>query len=341
MPGKVKKFIVEADNQDQRLDIFLVEKLGLNRSQVQKFIANDLVKVKGKLPKKTGDRLKAGYVIEVEVEGKSEKAAKEVVKDQKIRRSEDQKIEIVKDEKDYLVINKPAGLLVHKTEANEPDTLAAWLVNKYPTIKKVGESPVRPGIVHRLDKEASGLLVVAKNQKMFEHLKKQFKDRTIDKEYLVLVHGVVSKDTDIIDFEIDRGKEGKMVARPRTDKFSVDKVKDLQEGKDAITEIFVEKRYARFTLLRVKIYTGRTNQIRVHLLAHSHPVVGDTLYYNRKLNRSKDLQLGRVFLHAAKLGFNDLKGERQNFESKLPKELYNFLLPLKINSLCLSREKKK
>lgn len=327
MNEKEQKFIVNIENHDSRLDVFLVEKLGLTRSQVQKMIEAGLVIVNNKLPKKAGDRIKEGAQVRVaenikEVDSsisESEEIREEAVKID---------IEVLAETDQYLVINKPSRLLVHPTEAKEKNTLVAWLLNKYPQIKKVGESPERPGIVHRLDKEASGLLVIAKTQMMFDCLKKQFQARTVDKEYSVLVHDVVIKDNDIVDFDIDRGRDGKMVSRPKVDKLSLDSVKDIQEGKEAITEIFVQKRYARYTLLKVKIYTGRTNQIRVHMLAHSHPVVGDTLYFNKKLNRKRDLELGRIFLHSTKLCFDDLKGERSCFESKLPVELSEFLKKL-------------
>jgi len=205
---------------------------------------------------------------------------------------------IVQVEKDYIVVEKPAGVLTHPTQAMEKDTLINVLLKKYRGIKKVGDSPERPGIVHRLDKEASGLLVVARTQKMFEHLKQQFQDRTIEKEYIVLVYGKMFKEHGVIDFAIDRGKEGRMVSRPKTDLLSVDKVGSAQPGKEAITEYFLEKTIGRFSLLRVKIHTGRMHQIRAHMFAFNHPVVGDTLYLNRKLVKKNQPKLDRMFLHS-------------------------------------------
>ena len=236
---------------------------------------------------------------------------------------------IIIETADYLVIEKPAGVLVHPTLAREPNTVVDWLKKKYPKIKNVGDSSERPGIVHRLDKEASGLLAIAKTQVMFEHLKKQFQAREIDKEYLVLVYGKVSREEGVIDFEIDRGQEGRMVARPKVDKLSLAKVKDIQEGREALTEFIVEKRFARFTLLRVKIHTGRTHQIRVHMFAYTHPVVGDQLYLNRKLIKKSEQKLNRLFLHSTRLCFNDLVGEKKCFESGLPEELQAYLSKLK------------
>lgn len=224
-----------------------------------------------------------------------------------------------------MVVEKPAGFLVHPTEAGEKDTFIDFVLKKYPDIKNIGDSPERPGIVHRLDKEASGLLVVAKNQKMFEHLKKQFQDRTIDKEYLVLVYGKMEREHGVIDFAIDRGKEGRMVSRPKVDLLKLKSIRSIQPGKDALTEFTVEKEYGRFSLLRVKIHTGRTHQIRVHMFAYNHPVVGDNLYFNRKLIKKHEPELNRIFLHATKLCFTDLEDKKQCFESKLPKKLEKYL----------------
>lgn len=238
-------------------------------------------------------------------------------------------IKIIAETADYLVIEKPAGILVHPTQAKESSTITDWLVKRYPKIKKVGDSPERPGIVHRLDKEASGLLVIAKTQPMFVFLKKQFQERGTEKEYSVLVYGKVEKEDGRIDFAIDRGKDGRMVSRPKIDRLKVEKAGKEQSGKEAVTEFWVEKRFVRFTLLRVKIHTGRTHQIRVHMFAYNHPVVGDELYFNKKLIKKSEINLGRLFLHAAKLCFSDLSEEKKCFESGLPVELKNYLTALK------------
>jgi len=327
--SSTEKFLVESDNQNQRLDIFLSEKLSLTRSQAQKLIDNSLVLVDGKLPKKAGDRLKHGYNIEVSLVQNGGKGDEEFKKTQKHKNTKTLEINILKETKDYAVIEKPAGLLVHPTDAKESETLTAWLLEKYPEIKKVGDSLDRPGIVHRLDKDASGLLVIARTQKMFEHLKKQFQDREIDKEYLVLVYGNLADDHGKIDFSIGRGEEGKMVARPKIDLLKVKNVGKVQPGKEALTEYGVEKAFARFTLLRVKIFTGRTHQIRVHMFAYNHPVVGDNLYFNKHLLKKGDQKLKRLFLHSAKLGFKDLHNEEQCFESELPEVLKDYLKNLK------------
>ncbi len=206
------------------------------------------------------------------------------------------KIDVIADTPDYLVINKPSGVLVHPTNKGETDTLTAWLLEHYPEIKNVGDSPERPGLVHRLDKDASGVMVIAKTPAAFAHLKQQFQERIIEKEYIVLVHGKMDKEEGVIDFPIDRGIEGRMAAKPKIPKISLQAIDEGDMGKEATTEWLVKQRFTRFTLLDVKIHTGRMHQIRVHMLAYNRPVVGDTLYFNRKLNLKRDKELGRLFL---------------------------------------------
>ena len=164
---------------------------------------------------------------------------------------------------------------------------------------------------------------------IFKHLKKQFQDRTVDKEYSVLVYGCPDRDQGVIDFPIDRGKEGKMVSRPRIDELKLKNVEKLQPGKQALSEYWVEEELGRFSLLRVKIHTGRTHQIRVHMYAFGHPVVGDTLYMNKKLIKRNEQKLGRLFLQAKKLGFENLAGERVSYECELSGILKDYLKKLK------------
>lgn len=296
----------------KRLDVFLAEKEGVSRSQTQKMIDSGRVLFDGKKPFKKGMTIDATSVIEV--------LAEEYVPDLPIPT-----IPIISETDTYIVVEKPAGVLVHPTEAGETGTLAHWIVAHDPSIAGVGESEIRPGIVHRLDKDTSGLLVIAKTQEMFLHLKDQFKQRTVDKEYYALVHGVIEQDLDTIDFKIDRGPDGRMVARPKIKEISLNTVDDIQEGKQAKTEFSVISRLPRHTFMRVKIFTGRMHQIRVHLFAYGHPVVGDTLYQNKKLLKKSEQPIDRLFLHAFRLGFTDLDGEAREFQVALPDELQNYM----------------
>jgi 23S rRNA pseudouridine1911/1915/1917 synthase len=230
--------------------------------------------------------------------------------------------EIIAETENYLVINKPAGLLTHGAEHIQETSLVDLLLERYPDLNKAGEDPDRPGIVHRLDKQASGLLVIAKTFEFFDYIKKQFQARQTKKEYTVLVHGQISKEEDTIDFPIQRSKKGhKMAALPSTYKGN-----RTDSGKLAITEFDLIRHYINYSLLKVRIKTGRTHQIRVHMAAYGHPVVGDELYGTKKTKaKNEKLDLGRLFLVADKISFTDLAGKTQAFSIELPKELREFL----------------
>lgn len=337
MPS-LKKIIVDQESAGKRLDVFLSAELGMSRSQAQKMIENNQIEINGHAPKKYGEIVKEGNEIALKhtsTETPKHNAAittrldsrwslysrSGCGNDKKIVREISAEPKIMAETPDYVVVDKPSGLLTHPTQADEKETLSGWLANKYPEMKKVGDDPARPGIVHRLDKEASGLLVAARTQKMFDYLKAQFKNRTIEKEYIVLVHGKVAKDWDEINFPIGRSEtSAKMAAMPRT-------VRGLpsEAGKEAASEFEVEQRFVNFTLLKVKIHTGRMHQIRAHLFAYNHPVVGDPLYFQKKRKSVWDKKCGRLFLHCSRLGFADLSGEHEVFTSPLPKELAEFL----------------
>ena len=249
----------------------------------------------------------------------------------------EKEIPIIYEDDSCLVINKPAGLAVHGGGNIKEETLVDWLLVKYPEIKNVGDDPIRPGIVHRLDMDVSGLMVIAKNEESFQNLKQQFKERKTLKEYSALVFGKVSKEGDLIDFPIKRSKDGnKMAALPkntedllirRTPK-SRDKgnIGGFFKSREAITEFTVIKRFVNFTLLKIKIKTGRTHQIRVHFFAYGHPLVGDDLYFTKKTkDKNAKINLGRVFLVADRLSFIDSSGQRKDFSIDLPVELINKL----------------
>ena len=245
--------------------------------------------------------------------------------------------EIIFEDEDCLVINKPAGLPVHGGGNITEETLADLLIKKYPNIKDVGDDPTRPGIVHRLDKEVSGLMVIAKNQASFDNLKKQFKKREINKEYIGLVYGNVSIEEGEINFPIKRAATGyKMAAMPiqnidllsRKTPTSRDQgnIEGSFKSRDALTTYKTIKKFVNYTLLSIKIKTGRTHQIRVHFFAYGHPLVGDPLYNTKKTRiKNEKLKLGRVFLMACHLSFKDLKNEKKDFKIDLSEDLKKFL----------------
>ena len=188
------------------------------------------------------------------------------------------KYELIDKTEDYIVINKPTGLLTHGAPHTRGPALTDALVEDFPEIATVGDDPGRPGIVHRLDRLVSGLLVVARTQESFYNLKRQFQKRSIIKKYTALVYGQIEKPEDDINFPIERSSKGhKMAAKPTTVKGEKN-----DAGREAITDFIVIKRFINFTLLEVRIKTGRTHQIRVHMAAYGHPLVGDELYGTKK-----------------------------------------------------------
>jgi len=231
---------------------------------------------------------------------------------------------IISKNKNFLVINKPAGLLVHKSVLNREDlnkdekTLVDWLIKKFPQIKNVGDDiKNRPGIVHRLDKETSGVLIVPLNQEYFDYFKKLFQEHDIQKIYIALVYGFIRSEKGIINKPIGI-KSGTTRRSVRSAKMS----------KEAITEFEVIKRFKKgnqdFTLLKVYPKTGRTHQIRVHLASIHCPVVGDKLY-GRKNDLLIASKLNRQFLHASNIEFTDKNGKLLKFSAGLPNQLSSFL----------------
>lgn len=221
---------------------------------------------------------------------------------------------IIADATDYVVVNKPTGLVVHQSEIHpEPDTLVNGLLALYPDLAAVGDDPLRPGIVQRLDQTVSGVMVVAKTTTMFEHLKQQFQNHTIEKHYIALAHGQFTQLAGEINFNISRSSRNytKMAARPN------------DTGKAAVTRYEVRQQFQQYTLLDIQILTGRTHQIRVHLNAIGHPLVGETVYVPKHF-RSR-LQPGRLFLHAALLRLILPSGETVAYEAPLPAELQAIL----------------
>lgn len=236
-------------------------------------------------------------------------------------------ISIVYEDNNLLVINKPSGLITHpKNAEDKQESVTGWLVEKYPEIKTVGEDPLRPGLVHRLDKDTSGLMVIAKTQNSFFYLKRLFhpspftkgegfQDKKIKKFYLALVHGKPKEPKGIIDAPMGR------IGMKRTTQVRGNK--KLKDKKEAITEYSTVKNFRDFTLLEVSPHTGRTHQIRVHLKSIGNPIAGDPLYGRKNSNRPK--QPERLFLHAYKLQFVSLDGKALSFETDIPDDLQKFL----------------
>ncbi len=331
MSVPLQTYQVVDDESGERLDVILASAAETTRAQIQGLIKRGLVTVNGKAPKKAGDMLKTGDTIEWRNEPKVASVT-EVVDD-----TPTPDPIVVSETNEYLVLEKPTGLVVHppvestdKIEITNSKTLSGWLLRTYPKLWQVGEHPNRPGMVHRLDKDTSGLMVVAKTQAAFENLKQQFKDRSVEKHYWALVHGVPANEHEMLDFPIDRGHDGRMVARPIVKEVTLRNVNALQPGRTALTEFLISKQWVNHTLLDVRLHTGRTHQIRVHMFAYGHPVVGDILYHQKQYqNAMKKFPCPRLFLHSYELSFTEPKsGARVTFRSELPAELKQYLTTL-------------
>jgi 23S rRNA pseudouridine1911/1915/1917 synthase len=318
------KFKITQEQSGERIDKFLAGQMpDFSRSQIQKMIRSENIMVNGKAVS-VHYFLKEGDII---TKHKTQNIEQKVNSaDDKKLKAKNYKLKIIADTNEYIIINKPAGIAMHGAPHMNEITLIDLILKKYPKIKKVGEDPARPGIMHRIDKEVSGLVAIAKTEDSYNNLKKQFQERTIKKEYTALVFGQIKKDEDRIDFPISRANSGhKMAALPKTIKGE-----ENIKGRIAITEFKIEKKFINYTLLKVKIKTGRTHQIRAHMAAYGHPIVGDNLYSTKKTReQNKKINLGRIFLFADKLSFKDLSGERKTFKIEMPGELKELLGKIK------------
>ncbi len=227
-------------------------------------------------------------------------------------------LSILFEDKNIVVIDKPINLTVHPPNENDPqETLVNYLLHYLPSIKDVGGDALRPGIVHRLDKLASGAIVVAKNQKSFDRLQQAWQDGLVHKTYSVLVWGVLDENG-VITSSIARSKRtGKMVATNG----------EPGVGKPAETHYAIDTKYTNATLLSVTTFTGRMHQIRAHFKSIGHPVVGDPIYEYKKAPRS--IRVPRLFLHASTLTLPLLNDEEKTFDAPLPSEYTDFLEKLK------------
>ncbi len=295
-------FIITQKDKGKRLDKFLTERFSqFSRSWLQKLIAQKKILVNNK-PTKPKYLLKENDKIKTQV------SAPEKIK---IEPDLSIKLKIVYEDKDTIVIDKPAGLVVHPSKSCKSGTLVNGLLSYYPKIKSVGEDPLRPGIVHRLDKDTSGLMVVAKNNRTFQYLKKQFKDRKIEKRYTALVVGQLQAASDVIEKSIARSKH------------DPEKMTTAIIGRKAETSYRVVKRFNNYTLVEVVPKTGRMHQIRVHFKSIRHPLAGEKVYGFKRQPCLK--RLSRHFLHADYLKFRLPSGKVKEFNLSLPEELKEVL----------------
>ena len=283
------------NDSKERLDKFISENTDHSRSIVSKMLSENLVLVNNKLEK-------ASYKVNI--------GDKVLVPDDYVKpltlEGEDIDLDILFEDDYIIVVNKPSGMVVHPGNGNTSHTLVNALINH---TKDLSNNSFRPGIVHRIDKDTSGVLLIAKNDKVHEILSQGFKTKTIKREYIALLKGVYPNNTAIIDAPIGRNEHNRL-KMDVTDKNS----------KNAITHLKVIKRYNNYTLVSLRLETGRTHQIRVHMKYIGYPVYNDPVYTNDKCT-----DFGQ-FLHAKSLEFvHPITKENMYFEAPLPEEFQNFI----------------
>lgn len=289
----------------ERLDKLIAAELTeLSRTQIQRLIKDGFVTLAGRAVTKAGQRLERPGEIQVRIPPTAPSH----------HLAEDIPLDIVFENDDLIVVNKPAGMVVHPAAGNWQGTLVNAVLGYDPDLEGVGDpSGQRPGIVHRLDKDTSGLIVVAKNDLAHRDLQRQFQDREVAKFYLALLDGHPPTNTGRIEAPI--GRDPKQRQRMAV-------VLERHGGRPAITEFRVHESFAAHTLVEAHLLTGRTHQIRVHLAYLKCPIVGDTVYGRRK----PSLPIERQFLHATRLTFHlPGSGEKKTFEVPLPTELTHLL----------------
>ncbi len=289
----MKEFIVKQEEANKRIDAFLaLKEKEISRTALQRLIEEENVLVNNK-------KAKPSYKVQI-----GDKITLEEQKPKSISlKAQDIPLEIIYEDNDIIVVNKPKGLVVHPANGNPDGTLVnAIMAICKDSLSGIG-GEIRPGIVHRLDKDTSGILVIAKNDKAHINMSNQIKNREVKKTYIALVRGVVKENEATINMPIGRStKDRKKMAVTKT-------------GKNAITHFKVLKRYDKYTLLEVKIETGRTHQIRVHLAEIGYPIVGDEVYSNGK----NEFEIKGQSLHAKSLEFkHPITGKQMNLEAELP-----------------------
>jgi len=287
-----------AADSGKRLDHFLHERLPEHsRSRLQQWIESGRVLVDGAAEKRSYT-LNGSERIHVEP---AERPPLRAV-------PEDLPLEVLYEDEDVIAINKAAGMVVHAGAGRHEGTLVNALLHRFGTLSGVGD-PLRPGIVHRLDRLTSGVLLIARSDAAHRELARQFSGREVEKVYLALVHGRIKADQGRITTPITRDPRQRLRMTSK-----------LAHGRSAVTEYRVLKRFEKFTFLEVKIHTGRTHQIRVHMASLGHPVAGDKLY------GAPASALGRYFLHAHQISFTrPASGERITVTAPLPDDLQSYL----------------
>jgi 23S rRNA pseudouridine1911/1915/1917 synthase len=304
-----REFTVAEDDRGQRLDRFIAIQLPeISRTHVQNLIDEGRVFVGG-IAKKPSHRLETGETVNIEIPAPVLPGVE----------AEDIPLDVLYDDKDIAVINKPCGMIVHPGAGEDSGTLVAALLHRYGVagLSQTG-GVIRPGIVHRLDKDTSGAMVIARNDEAHRKLVEEFRERRVEKTYLALLHGAIKGEKGRIELPVSRDmkRRSRMTARRAA-------------GREARTDWRLRLRLGQFSLVEANLHTGRTHQIRVHFSALTFPVVGDTLYgapRQERIGRELLPPLERNFLHSARIAFeHPLSGKRMEFRAPLPAQLVNYL----------------
>lgn len=290
---EIREFLVEEDEEGDRLDVYLADQfVDMSRSYIQKIIKDKKVTVNGKVEK-------AKYLVKEE-----DKIVIEIPKPKVLEVvPQDIPIEIVYEDDDIIIVNKPQGMVVHPAPGNYEGTLVnAILYHCKGNLSSIN-GVIRPGIVHRIDKDTSGILMIAKNNNAHNCLAEQLKDHSITREYEFICHGVFKEDNVTVDRPIGRNPKDRL------------KMAIVPNGKRAVTHFEVIERFNGYTHVRARLETGRTHQIRVHAMSINHPLVGDPVYGPK----NSKIKLNGQALHAKKLGFiHPTTKEYVEFDSELP-----------------------
>ncbi len=299
---KKTAYIVGPDAGSERLDSFIsLKTCGLSRSYVQKLIRQGLVAVNTKI-EKVSYKVKKGDCIDLIIPDEPEN----------ILIPEDIPLDVIYEDEYIIVINKPSQTVVHPAAGHKSGTLINALLFKCGKLASIG-APLRPGVVHRLDKDTSGIIVVAKDDAAYLNLCKQFRERKVEKYYLALLYGSLRKDRGEISAAIGRAVSDRKKMSTKT-----------RKGREAVTQFEVLKRFKTATMVKVRIITGRTHQIRVHFSASGHPVLGDKTY-GKKTNinfAQKIIHFNRQMLHAYCLKFkHPINGQTLEFTAPMPEDM--------------------
>lgn len=298
----IRDIPVQLSEAGQRLDTFLSKKTGITRSQIKKLIERGSVQVDGKI-KSQDYKVKSCEIISINIpESRKEELIAEPIP-----------LDVLYEDEYLIVVNKPAGMVVYPSAGHRQGTLMNAIYYHCKKVATVG-GPLRPGVVHRLDKDTSGVMVIALNDEAYYRLIEQFKQKTINRRYIALVYKNLFEDEGEISFRIGRSPSDRKKMSTR-----------VKEGKEAITLWRVLERFAIATLIEVKLRTGRTHQIRVHFSSLGHPVLGDKTYGKKielEINKGVKIFFPRQMLHAELLGFiHPVTGQYIEFSAPLPEDM--------------------